>query len=290
MKNIIIIFLIFNFYAISQSKAQVNAYAWQVKSEYLQNGKILINNSTPSTTIKYDLSFAKNNGSGTVKTRLVTFNQSGVKIDLTNQTTVSASDFPPNVTIITKTYEVDLQKNLLDGNPIYLGVQLGSNTEGLYTNGSTKYNYIIPPAPPLIPPITINAVNKVETILFGTDCGLAHAYGVSYNPRGHMENGVWKFAYEVSFTKNNSNISDDDVFWEWVVSDFSNYPVTEKQFLVYPYGTDKTVVMNGEKKVTVEANDYLDEYDSVVKVRAKSRSTGSILSSDFTFYFTAVNH
>lgn len=137
-------------------------------------------------------------------------------------------------------------------------------------------------APP-IPQYAVNITNvtKVERMLIGTDCG--------FIPQ-HMEKDAWAFAYNINFTKNNSSISDSDIFWEWVVLDPSFYFAGERQFLVYPYGTTKSTPLNGEAKVTVEANDYLDEYDSKVIVRAKSRSTNTILSSDYTFYFAGVNH
>lgn len=163
----------------------------------------------------------------------------------------------------------------------------GSTTYNQFSSYYSKINN-----PPLVPQYAINisSVSKVETVLIGTDCGFQHAYGTSFNPNGHMENGVWKFAYDINYTKLNSSVNDADIYWEWVVSDYSNFPTTEKQFLVYPYAGNKYGPFNGEKKVFVEANDFLDEYDSKVTVRAKSRSTGAVYSKDYTFYFTAVNH
>ncbi|EDM35910.1 hypothetical protein PBAL39_07011 [Pedobacter sp. BAL39] len=147
-----------------------------------------------------------------------------------------------------------------------------------------------PAAPDLSNSISINSVNKVETILFGVDCGFAHAYGTPFNPTGHMERDVWKFAYDINYSKLISSVNDADIYWEWVVSDNStNFPA-QKQFLIYPYGTSKTTPQSGTKKVTVEANDAMDEYDSKVTVRAKSRATGARYSPDYTFYFTAVGH
>lgn len=146
------------------------------------------------------------------------------------------------------------------------------------------------PVPSLKNAITINGVPKVETILFGADCGFVHAYGTpTYSP-GHMEKDVWKFAYDVNYTKVNSSVLDSDIYWEWLVEDNSQYIPLEKQFIPYPYGTGRLTQLNGNKKVTIEANDLLDEYSSKARVWARSRSTGSRLSSDYILYLSGVNH
>lgn len=273
--------------------AQINVFSFKVLDQYLKDGKILIKNSE-ATEIKIEVKFSTARDAqgkpkvGKIRTALGTKNSSGDIVYLTDQQEVFNTDFIAGEVYLTKTYTVNIQKSKLTNNIIDL---LQQQPGGLPTESPTRYNYVVE-TPVVTPPspITINSVNKVETILFGTDCGFPHAYGTSYNPNGFMENGVWKFAYDISFTKNNASVVDSDIYWEWEVADMSNYPVTEKQFLVYPYGTVKGTPMNGNKKVFVEANDYLDEYDSKVFVRAKSRSTGSVLSSTFTLYFNGVNH
>lgn len=161
---------------------------------------------------------------------------------------------------------------------------------GALTTTDEYFSCIVTVGPSLKNAITINGVPKVETILFGADCGFVHAYGTpTYSP-GHMEKDVWKFAYDVNYTKVNSSVLDSDIYWEWLVEDNSQYIPLEKQFITYPYGTGRLTQLNGNKKVTIEANDLLDEYSSKARVWARSRSTGSRLSSDYILYLSGVNH
>jgi hypothetical protein len=283
--------------------AQVTLQSFQIAPNYLQETSLKVANINSATPFKFLVSVARgiNSGGGYVSGNCT------IKLYYTeNQSSDSnIPDDPSSVLLLTKNItssnyssnqatladlDASLPANKQYGKLILRFEYLDNQNINRISYSSTRYGiYLVPPdVPPS--PITINSVNKVETILFGTDCGFPHAYGTSYNPNGHMENGVWKFAYDISFTKNNASVVDSDIYWEWEVADMSNYPVTEKQFLVYPYGTIKGTPMNGNKKVFVEANDYLDEYDSKVFVRAKSRSTGAILSSTFSINFTAVNH
>jgi hypothetical protein len=283
--------------------AQVTLQSFQIGQNYLQGTSLKVPNINAPTPFKFLVSVLRgaNSNGGFVSGNCI------IKLYYTeNQSSDSnIPDDPSSVLLLTKNItssdyssnqatladlDASLPANKQYGKLILRFEYLDNQNINRISYSSTRYGiYVVPPdVPPL--PITINSVNKVETILFGTDCGFPHAYGTSSNPNGFMENGVWKFAYDISFTKNNASVVDSDIYWEWEVADMSNYPVTEKQFLVYPYGTIKGTPMNGNKKVFVEANDYLDEYDSKVFVRAKSRSTGSVLSSTFTLYFNGVNH
>jgi|GEM_PF-6273417 len=282
---------------VNVASAQISVSSFKVLDQYLQDGKVLIKHATPSTEIKIEVMFVSsldNQGyanPANIKTRLATGNANGQVVYLSAQETITNADFPRYTGSITKVFTLNIDKSkLTSGIVLSLLTQRNGQLEGSFTG---KYYHYVLETPPVVAPqyaINISSVSKVETVLIGTDCGFQHAYGTSFNPNGHMENGVWKFAYDINYTKSNPSVADSDIYWEWVVSDYSNFPITEKQFLVYPYAGTKYGPFNGEKKVFVEANDFLDEYDSKVTVRAKSRSTGTVYSKDYTFYFTAVNH
>ncbi|SFH18602.1 hypothetical protein [Pedobacter insulae] len=177
--------------------------------------------------------------------------------------------------------------------PITLNVQIPHTiltipSSGPMTFTPQTFNFNVTVSPKY--PINISKVSKDETVLIGSDCGFPHAYGTWYNTNGMMEYNVWKFIFIVEFTNSSSTISDSDIYWEWEVEDPSAYFYNEKQFLVYPYGATKQTPLNGEKKVAIEANDRLDEYSSRVVVRAKSKTSGTILSPDFFFSVAAVDH
>ena len=276
----ILFFVIAAIFTSLDSKAQVpvNAGGFEVESSYLQDGKILISNSNPKTTIKFNVTYLRNQGGGSVKTRLVTVNGTTL-VGLSAQESISVANFEVNHATLTKTYEVSIDKSLLTGQPIYLGVQ-GSGAEGLFNNGNVKYQYIIPPL--LSNAITISSVSKINRILMGEDCGFNHP--------NHMEKDVWKFIYQANFEITNSSVSESDVFWEWTVTDNSSYFPNQKQFLTYPEGGIKGAPQDGRYRITIEANDYLEAYDSKVIVRAKSRTTGARYSSDYIFNVSAIHH
>ncbi|WP_426328207.1 hypothetical protein [Pedobacter sp. R-06] len=320
MKNKIYFLLISIMIFFSSVNAQqIKISSFSIEPNYLTNGAILIPDATKTTGFKYRFNLSRDllstggfyNGACKVYiaySKVSDFSSSTIplqyvvvdSISLTNDSFKNAAGQADRETIYNTTIKTSFDSKVPAGltgadfssGSISLLLKFYDNVQNTTRISSTNIKYGLTLAPPPSPSsyITINSINKVETILFGTDCGFPHAYGTSYNPNGFMENGVWKFAYDISFTKNNASVVDSDIYWEWEVADMSNYPVTEKQFLVYPYGTIKGTPMNGNKKVFVEANDYLDEYDSKVFVRAKSRSTGSVLSSTFTLYFNGVNH
>lgn len=198
---------------------------------------------------------------------------------------VTSSNFGANNAIYDATFSFSVSSaKLRDDHHLVLYYNIPNNGSIYYQNyGGIQINN--PPPTPQYG-INITSVYKAETSLIGVDCG----FGPAHAAANHMENGVWRLAYDINYTKTNPAIPDSDIYWEWIVADETNYPSIGKQFLVYPYGGVKNDSHDGQKKVWVEANDYLDEYQSKVTVRAKSRSTGNVYSSDLVFYFSGVNH
>lgn len=276
--------------------------SFTVVSNYFQNGKIKVyNNGTTTFLVHIGASRAISGSSyENVNMEVVFYVQLGSVQHTLKTVTLTSSHFNQHYL---STYNEDPSGNPVANNLVALdlpqNIELGEvrvkyrykdsnnvwqpNSTYGYTSFSGSYYKTINVG---IPYINITSVYKAETSLIGVDCG----FGPAHAAANHMENGVWRLAYDINYTKTNPAIADSDIYWEWIVADEANYPSIGKQFLVYPYGGVKNDFHNGQKKVWVEANDYLDEYQSKVTVRAKSRSTGDVYSSNLVFYFSGVNH
>jgi len=276
------------------SNAKLTLSGISVGSEYLISGRLNIANASVPTKFKFNVSVARSftaNGIWEDGTCIATlFHSSGLAIS--EPISIANANYDGGGIGRVRDINATLPANISSGS-VYIQLKYYDNVikqERIEDYVQSVVNIQYNP----IKGIAISNVKKVETILFGTDCGFAHAYGTPIKAEGHMENGVWKFAYQVDFSIVDSTIPESDIYWEWIVEDNSQYIPQEKQFLVYPYGTTKSTPLsaqNGNRLVTVEANDYSDEYDSKVTVRAKSkRIIGQVYSADYVFYFSGVNH
>jgi hypothetical protein len=254
------------------------------------NGKIIVSSSSATTVtativLTRGYNALNNNSSDPVDFRYkIVYIKNGVETQLVAETQLTHNHFSPNMGVLSKDVSVVIPAGLVGG----VVTIKHRNYVWSTTSGTSKWYpfdrpYYVETGFQTINPsssITINSVNNVEVISFEPD----HFHA----PMG-MEVGVFNYVYEVSYT-NSSSISENDIYFEWVVEDQSHYSYPEKQFLVYPYGTSASTPLNGEKKITMEANDILDEFTSKVFVRAKSRSTGQYLSSQYILYVNGRAH
>ena len=95
---ILILFCIISL-KIKAQDAMISVQSFVVHNEYLQNGKIVISNATPTTKIKYDVSYSRTmlfSTTGHIKTRLTTWANDQIT-PLSIQTLITLADFAQNV-------------------------------------------------------------------------------------------------------------------------------------------------------------------------------------------------
>lgn len=200
------------------ANAQISVGSFKVLDQYLQDGKLLIKNATPSTEIKIEVVFAARlNNQGyanpaNIKIRMATGNASGQPIYLSSQETITNADFPRYTGSITKSFTINIDKSkLTSGIVISLLTEPNGQAEGSFTGKYYHYVLETPVVSPIIKASIYLASMKYGGVndmfqLFSNSLPPSgwHSYGVSFrayiNPNSVSEFGttqVYEFRYNV---------------------------------------------------------------------------------------------
>jgi len=146
-KTILFMMLIFSVYF---TKAQGNISGFEILSEYLLDGKVLINPNSTTTEVKYQITYSRPANGASVNFYYAlgtTSGSNGSPVFLENSHNVTNSTFGTNIFLKSETITVSIEKSkLIPGNKIFLFYQFDYQ-ESVNAFNFKNYNFVTPIAP-----------------------------------------------------------------------------------------------------------------------------------------------